>query len=138
VYELLVFLILSVFLECGIGIMYGVGIGYNPILVFPAAIAINFLTILAVVFIIDRLLCWKKGLRSWLEKRLSRGKKFIDKYGCYGLIGGILVLSPIQLSIMGRLLGIEPRKLYPSLLSAVVIVATAFMGIALGIFKVLL
>jgi hypothetical protein len=138
VYELVVFLILSVFLECGIGIIYGVGIGYNPILVFPATIAINFLTILAVVFLIDRLLCWKKGLRSWLEKRLSRGKKFIDKYGCYGLIAGILVLSPIQLSILGRLLGIEPMKLYLSLLSAVVIVAAAFMGIALGIFKVLL
>jgi hypothetical protein len=138
VYELLVFIILSVFLECGMGIMYGVGIGYNPLLVFPATIAINFLIIIAVVFLIDRLLCWKKGLRSWLERRLSRGKRFIDKYGCYGLIGGILFLSPIQLSILGKLLGIEPRKLYPSLLSAVVIVATAFMGIALGIFKVLL
>jgi hypothetical protein len=120
------------------GIIYGVGIGYNPIMVFPATIAINFLTIIAVIFLIDRLLCWKKGLRSWLEKRLSRGKKLIDKYGCYGLIGGVLVLSPIQLAIMGRLLGIEPKKLYPSLLSAIVIVATAFMGIALGIFKVLL
>lgn len=120
------------------GILYGVAIGYDPILVFPAAIILNLLTILAASLLIDRLLEWKKGLRSWLERRLARGQKVIDKYGCYGIVVGVLVLSPMQLAIVGKLLGIKPSKLYPSLVVATFLVATAFLGVALGIFKVLL
>ena len=120
------------------GIMYGIGIGYDPIFVFPAAIAVNFLTIFAAVFVVDKLLEWKKGLRSWIERRLGRGQKLIDKYGCVGIVMGIFVLSPMQLAIVGRLLGMKPHKLYPPLLLAIFLVATAFLGVALGIFKVLL
>ena len=137
-YELIIFVVLSVFLECGMGIIYGVGIGYNPLIVFPAAILINFLSIIIAVRVVDRLLEWKKGFRCWLEKRLARGQKLIDKYGCVGIIMGIFILSPMQLAIMGRLLGMKPCKLYPALFGGIVIVATAFLGVALGIFKVLL
>ena len=80
-YELLIFIFLSVILECGAGILYGVGIGYDPLLVFPATILINFLTIVAVVFLIDRLLEWKKGLRNWLERRFVRAKKLSTSMG---------------------------------------------------------
>jgi len=138
VYELLVFILISVFLECGMGIIYGVAIGYDPFLIFPMAIIINFATTIAVVFLIDRLFEWKKGLRIWIEKRFSRGQKIIDKYGCFGIVMGVFVLSPIQLAIVGKLIGIKPNKLYPSLLSAIFLVATAFLGIALGVFKILL
>jgi hypothetical protein len=138
VYELVIFIVLSVFLECGMGIVYGVGIGYNPLIVFPAAILINFFSIIIAVRVVDRLLEWKKGFRCWLERRLARGQKLIDKYGCVGIVMGVFFLSPMQLAIMGRLLGIKPGKLYPALFGAILIVATAFLGIALGIFKVLL
>ena len=138
VYELFVFIFLSIIFECGMGILYGIGIGYDPILVFPATIIINFLTTFAAVCIIDRLLEWKKGLRNRIEKRLARGQKLIDKYGCVGIIMGVLVLSPMQLAIIGRLLGMRPSKLYPALLGAIFLVATAFLGVALGVFKVLL
>jgi hypothetical protein len=137
-HELLVFICLSIIFECGLGILYGVGIGYDPMLVFPAAIILNFLAIFAAIFIVDSLLGWKKGLRNWVERRLARGQKLIDKYGCVGIIMGILVLSPIQLAIVGRLVGMKSRKLYPALLFAIFLVATAFLGIALGIFKILL
>lgn len=110
-YEILVFIILSITLECGAGILYGIGIGYDPMLVFPAAIIVNFLAISAAVFIVDGLLKWRKGLKNWLERRLARGQKLIDKYGCVGIVMGILVLSPMQLAIVGRLLGIKSRKL---------------------------
>jgi|GEM_PF-1122740 uncharacterized membrane protein len=138
VYELLVFILLSVILECGMGIVYGVAVGYDPILVFPAAILLNFLSIITVIFIVDRLLARKKGLRDWVERRLGRGKKIICKYGYVGIVLGVFVLSPIQLAIVGRLLGMRRNKLYPSLLAATFLVATAFLCIALGIFKVLL
>jgi hypothetical protein len=125
-------------LECGMGILYGVAIGYDPMMVFPAAILINFMAIFAAVFVVDKLLNWKKGVRAWIERRLARGQKIIDKYGCVGIVMGIVVLSPIQLAIVGRLLGMKSIKLYPSLFVAIFLVATAFLGIALGIFKVLL
>jgi len=137
-YELLAFIVLSVTLECGMGIVYGVAIGYDPLLVFPTAIILNFLAIFVAVFAMDRLMEWRKGIRVWIERRLGRGQKLIDKYGCVGILMGVLVLSPIQLAIVGRLIGIRPSKLYPTLFTAIVLVATAFLGIALGVFKVLL
>jgi len=138
VYELIIFIVLCMTLECGAGILYGVGIGQDPLLVYPAAIIINFTAVLIAGSLIGKLLNWKKGLKNWLEKRLAKGQKLIDKYGWIGIIMGIFVLSPMQLAIIGRLVGMKPSKLYPALLIAIVIVATAFLGIALGIFKVLL
>lgn len=137
-YDLVIFIVLSVFLECGMGIVYGVGIGYDPLIIFPAAILINFISIIIAVWVLDKLLEWKKGFRCWLERRLSRGQKLIDKYGCVGIVMGVFFLSPMQLAIVGRLLGIKSGKLYPALFGAILIVATAFLGISLGIFRVLL
>ena len=137
-YELIIFTVLCMTLECGAGILYGVGIGYDPLSVFLAAIIINFTSVFIAGFLIERLLNWKKGLKNWLEKRCARGQKLIDKYGWIGIIMGICVLSPMQLTVIGRLMCMENSKLYPALLIAIIIVATAFLGIALGIFKVLL
>ena len=80
-YEFPIFIIISVTLECGMGILFGVGVGYDPILVYIASITLNFLSVLAVVALIDRLFRWKKGLGDWIKKRLGRGQKLIDKYG---------------------------------------------------------
>jgi hypothetical protein len=60
VYEFFIFIIIAIFLECGMGILYGVGVGYNPILVFFASVSINFLTILVIAAIIGLLLKWRK------------------------------------------------------------------------------
>jgi uncharacterized membrane protein len=136
--EFLVFVLLSIILECGMGIIYGVAIGYDPLVVYPLAIALNFFGIFAAVFLMDRLFSWKKGFKTWLESKLSRGQRLIDRYGCLGIVMGVVVLSPIQLAIVGRLLGIRPQKLYPALFVALLIVATVFLCVALGIFKFLL
>lgn len=137
-FELAIFIILSIVFECGMGIIYGIGVGYEPIFVFPAAILINFLTIVVAVSVIERLMQWKKGIRYWIERRLTRARKYIDKYGWIGIIIGVFVLSPLQLAILGKMLGMKPSTLYPSLLGAILVVATAYLGIALGVFKVLL
>ena len=137
-FELLAFIVLSFTLEAGIGIIYGVAVGYDPLIVFPTAIILNFIALFVAVFIVDRLMDWKKGIRIWIEKRLGRGQKLIDKYGYIGIFMGILVLSPVQLAILGRLVGIKPSKLYPTLFAGIVVVATVFLGIALGIFRVIL
>ncbi len=137
-YELPIFIILSVTLECGMGIIFGIAVGYDPLFVFTAAILLNFLSVLIVGAVIDRLLEWKKGFRDWLERRLHRGRKLIDKYGCVGIVMGIAVLSPIQLAIVGKLLGIKPSKLYPSLMGAILVAAFFFLCVAQGVIKFLI
>jgi uncharacterized membrane protein len=138
VYELIVFVILSLVFESGLGIVYGVGVGYEPFVVFTAAILLNLVTIVVGVLAVDKLFEWKKGLKGWVERRTTRGRKLIDRYGCVGIVMGILVLSPMQLAIVGRLIGIKSSRLYPSLLAATCLVAVAYMGFAIGIFKFLL
>ena len=125
-------------LECGLGIVYGVGVGYDPLLVYSAAIFLNYISIILVVIVIERLLIWKPNLKNWIERKLSRGRRIIDRYGYLGILFGVFVLSPIQLAIIGRLLCLKPSRLYPALLGATIIVATAYLGVALGIFKILL
>jgi hypothetical protein len=138
VYELLIFIALSVVLECGFGILYGVGVGYDPIMVLPAAIFLNFAGVILAVLVMDALFNWKKGIKSWIERRLGRGKKLVDKYGPVGIVMGVMVLSPIQLAVVGKLFCMTPRKLYPALFVAICIVALAYFAVALGIFKFLL
>ncbi len=112
-YELVIFIVLSVFLECGMGIVYGVGIGYNPLIVFPAAILINFFSIIIAVRVVDRLLEWKKGFRCWLERRLARGQKLIDKYGCVGIVMGVLFPLTNAISNNGQTTWNETRQTLP-------------------------
>jgi hypothetical protein len=138
VYELLIFIILSVILECGAGILYGIGIGYDPAMVFSGAIILNFVGILLAVFVIDLLFAWKSGIKAWIERRVGRGQKLINKYGSVGIVMGVMVLSPIQLAVVGKMFCMESKKLYPALFIAICIVALAYLGIALGVFKFLL
>jgi hypothetical protein len=138
VYELLVFIVLSVVLECGLGILYGVAIGYDPILVLPAAVILNFVGVIIAVFVMDALFNWKKGIKSWIERRLGRGQKLVDKYGPVGIVFGVMFLSPIQLAVVGKLFCMKPKKLYPALFVAICLVALAYFAVALGIFKFLL
>jgi hypothetical protein len=137
-YELLFFILLTLIFESGLGILYGVGIGYEPIMVFSGAILINLVTIVIAISVVDRLLNWKKGLKDWIERRLTRGRKLIDKYGCIGIVMGVAFLSPMQLAIVGRLVGMKPSRLYPSLLVATCLIATVYLGVAVGLFKFIL
>jgi uncharacterized membrane protein len=99
---------------------------------------INILTVFAAIFLVGRLLEWKKGIRSWIEKRTARGQRLINKYAWVGIIAGVFVLSPVQIAIIGRLLGIHPSKFYPPLIVGTVLGALVSMGIALGIIKLVL
>lgn len=118
--------------------LYGVAVGFDPLFVFATTLTINILTVFASIFVIDRLLEWKKGLRTWLEKRTARGQRLINKYAVIGIIAGVFVLSPIQVAVVGRLLGIQSRKFYLPLFGGTALSALVSMGIALGIFKLIL
>ena len=118
--------------------MYGVAVGFDPRLVFVTTLLINISTVFVSIFLIGRLLNWKKGLRSWIEKRTARGQRLINKYAWIGIIAGVFVLSPIQIAVVGRLLGIQPRKFYPPLMVGIVLGGIVSMGIALGIIKFVL
>jgi len=118
--------------------MYGVAVGFDPRLVFACTLMINILTVFAAIFLVDKLLNWKKGVRNWIERRTARGQRLINKYAWVGIIAGVFVLSPIQIAIVGRILGIPSNKFYPPLMVGTVLGALVSMGIALGIFKVIL
>ena len=118
--------------------LYGVAVGFDPRVVFVVTLTINILTVFVSIFVIDRLLEWKKSLRSWLEKRTARGQRLINKYALIGIIAGVFVLSPVQVAIVCRLLGIQSSKFYPTLIGGTALSALASIGIALGIFKLIL
>ena len=60
-YELHLYIIISIVFETGGGMLYGVAVGFNPLLVFATTLTINIITVFAAIFLIDRLLSWKKG-----------------------------------------------------------------------------
>jgi uncharacterized membrane protein len=137
-YEVYIYIFISIVFESGGGMLYGVAVGFNPLLVFVTTLSINILTVFATIFLINRLLEWKKGLRSWLEKRTARGQRLINKYAWIGIIAGVFVLSPMQVAAIGRLLGIRSNKFYSTLIVGTTLSAVVSMGIALGIFKLIL
>jgi NADH:ubiquinone oxidoreductase subunit 3 (subunit A) len=137
-YELYLYIVISVVFESGGGMLYGVAVGFDPLFVFATTLTINLLTVFASIFVIDKLLAWRKGLRAWLEKRTARGQRLINKYAVVGIIAGVFVLSPMQVAVIGRLLGIHSSKYYVPLVGGTILSAVVSMGIALGIFKLIL
>ncbi len=95
-YEIYIYIIISIIFESGGGMLYGVAVGFDPRLVFVTTLTINILTVFVSILLIDRLLEWRKGLRSWLEKRTARGQRIINKYAWIGIIIGMFMLSPLQ------------------------------------------
>ena len=63
-YEIFIYLVLAIVFESAGGMLYGVAVGFDPVLVFVSTLIINILTVLAVSKVIDRLLEWKKGLEK--------------------------------------------------------------------------
>jgi hypothetical protein len=137
-YELYLYIVISIVFESGGGMLYGVAVGFDPLFVFATTLTLNIVTVFASIFVIDKLLAWRKGLRAWLEKRTARGQRLINKYAVVGIIAGVFVLSPIQVAVIGRLLGIHSSKYYVPLVGGTILSAVVSMGIALGIFKLIL
>ncbi len=137
-YEIFIYLVIAIVFESAGGMLYGVAVGFDPVLVFVSTLIINIITVFVASKVIDRLLEWKKGWKSWIERRTARGQRLINKYAWLGIIAGVFVLSPIQVAVVGRLLCIQPRKFYPPLIFGTVLGAIVSMGIALGIFKLIL
>jgi hypothetical protein len=137
-YEIFIYLVMAIVFESAGGMLYGVAVGFDPVLVFVSTLIINIITVFVASKVIDRLLEWKKGWKSWIERRTARGQRLINKYAWLGIIAGVFVLSPIQVAVVGRILCIQPRKFYPPLLFGTVLGAIVSMGIALGIFKLIL
>ena len=137
-YEIYLYILISIVFESLGGMLYGVAVGFDPRLVFVTTLTINILTAFAAIFLVGRLLEWKKGIRSWIERRTARGQRLINKYAWLGIIAGVFVFSPVQIAIIGRLLGIHPSKFYLPLIVGTVLGALVSMGIALGIIKLVL
>jgi uncharacterized membrane protein len=137
-FEIYIYIIIAIVFESAGGMLYGVAVGFDPLLVFASSLAINLLTVFAAILLVDRLFAWKKGLKVWVEKKTARGQRLINKYAWIGIILGVFVLSPMQVAVVGRILGVQQSKFYPPLIVGTVLGAVVSMAIALGIFKVIL
>ena len=137
-YEIFIYVVMAIVFESAGGMLYGVAVGFDPVMVFVSTLIINIITVFVASKVIDRLLEWKKGWKSWIERRTARGQRLINKYALIGIIAGVFVLSPIQVAIVCRLLGIQSSKFYPTLIGGTALSAVVSMGIALGIFKLIL
>lgn len=137
-YEVIIYIVLAIVFENEGGNLYGVAVGFDPTLVFICTLIINVLVVFAASLLIERLLNWKKGLKAWIERRTARGQRLINKYAWFGILAGTFVLSPMQTAIVGKLLLIEPKKFYPPLILGTVLGCMVSMGVALGIFKLIL
>jgi hypothetical protein len=137
-YEVIIYIITAVVFENAGGNLYGVAVGFDPWIVFVSTLVINLVVVFAVSMLIDRFLNWRKGAKAWIERRTARGQRLINKYAWLGIIAGTFVLSPMQTAIVGRMLLIEPRKFYPPLILGTVLGCTISMGVALGLFKLVL
>ena len=73
-YEIFLYILISIVFESLGGMLYGVAVGFDPRLVFATTLMINILTVFAAIFLVGRLLEWKKGIRSWIEKRTAKVK----------------------------------------------------------------
>ncbi len=136
-YEILIFIFISIVFECGGGILYGIAIGLNPVLTLVSVLTINILMIIAAVRLVNWALNWRKGIRDWIQRRVARGKKLIDKYGWVGILIGAYTLSPVQMAIISRLLGMKSRTLYLGTFGSTIVVSLTFLGIALGMFSLI-
>lgn len=135
---IIIYIITTLVFENAGGNLYGVAAGFDPLWVFICTMILNIIIVIAASLLIDRLLDWRKGLRAWIERRTARGQRLINKYAWLGIIAGTFVLSPMQCAIVGRLLLIKPSRFYPPLILGTVLGCIVSMGIALGVFKVLL
>ena len=137
-YEVIIYIITAIVFENAGGNLYGVAVGFDPLLVFFSTLIINILTVIGTSLLIDKLFSWKKGIRIWIERRTARGQRLINKYAWVGIIAGTFVLSPLQTAVVGRILGIQTSKFYPPLIFGTILGCIISMGIALGLFKVIL
>ncbi len=70
-YEIFIYLVIAIVFESAGGMLYGVAVGFDPVLVFVSTLIINIITVFVASKVIDRLLEWKKGWKSWIERRTS-------------------------------------------------------------------
>ena len=70
-YEIYIYIIISIVFECGGGMLYGVAVGFDPLLVFASTLMINILTVFASIFLVDRLLDVEKRSKKLARKKDS-------------------------------------------------------------------
>ena len=87
-YEIYIYIVISFVFESGGGMLYGVAVGFDPLLVFAATLTINIFTVFASIFVIDKLARKKNSERSKILEQIRcdwnsrRGVRALADTGC--------------------------------------------------------
>lgn len=127
------------------GIILGITLGLNPLLVFLISIAINCLLFFPVYFglklLYNKVFSRMKIFQKYLERVRTKGKPYIDKYGFFGLTLFIALPTPLTgtytASILAWFLNLEWKKSFFAILVGSVIGAIVIFIGYYGLFNIL-
>ncbi len=125
-------------------IVYGIGIGENPILVFLLCTIANILLIFPIFFFLNFIFPYFEHLpiiQPILERTRGKTNKYVEKYGFIGLAIFVAIPLPGSGAYSGALgaylLGMKKRRAMPAIALGVVIAGILVTLAAVGFFAVL-
>ncbi len=126
------------------GIPLGIHLGLDPLTVIPLAIVANVLIFFPIYFglefLYERVFCKYKLCRKIIGRADRKGRKYVEKYGIWGLL--IFVAIPFPLTgawtgtIIAWIMRLDWKKSFIAVVSGVVIAAVIISSISLGVLSV--
>jgi len=140
----LIFITLLPGIELRGSIVYGIGIGLDPLLVFALAVIVNILLIFPIYFFLNFIFPHIENIpliKPILESTRKKTSKFVEKYGFLGLALFVAIPLPgsgVYSGALGaHLFGFKKRKSIPALILGVLIAGILVTLISIGFFEIL-
>ena len=147
--EILVFIIsLMPILELRGGLLAASLLGLKPLPSYIITMIGNLIPVPFILWFIDKLLeCMRKskhlsGFANWLDKKVEKNKKIIEKYGFFGLV--LFVGIPLPGtgawtgSLIASVLEMDRRKSFIAIIIGVVMASIIMMVISFGLLKLVI
>lgn len=121
--------------EMMLGIPLGLHKGYNPLWFIPAIIVVNSLIYLPYRLLLDKGLSRVKFIAKQIDKLQAKGKKYIDKYGFWGITLYVGIPAPFTGVYTGTLLSWIFKLDYKKAYLAMLIGCTINGAIVAGVYQ---
>lgn len=123
-------------------ILYGIGAGLDPFLVFLLSAAANSLIVFPVFLFLEIVSGYAERIsfiHSFLEATREKTKVYVDKYGFIGLAVFVAIPLPgtgaYTAALGAHLLGMKKRKAIPAIILGVFGAAFIVIAFAIGLFS---
>lgn len=147
--EILVFIIsLLPILELRGGLLAASLLGLKPLPSYIITIIGNLIPVPFILWFMDRILNWMRnskhlsGFARWLDKKVEKHKKGIEKYGFWGLVLFVGVPLPgtgaWTGSLIASVLDMDRRKSFIAVIVGVIMASIIMMLISFGLLKLVI